>query len=253
MRYRGTSRAWVVLLICIVALAPAHAQKKPAEPQGKLVVLDRVVAIINGSVLLQSDVDDQMRFAALTPYSVPPGQNTPAKAAKRLISRTLVLQQMKEQQQFLTPITDEQVRKSLDELRKRLPACANCSTEQGWKHFLNEHGLTEAEVKQRWRQRLLILSYINLRFRSGIRITPEQVNTYYQKTLVPAFAKIHQTPPALATVSKRIKEILLQQQVNVLLNDWLTSLRDQGSVKILDPAYGQSSGKQNEDDTGGGA
>lgn len=251
MRHRITNRAGLLLLVllCFATTMRVSAQ----QPSGTPVVLDRVVAIINGSVLLQSDVQDEMGFAALTPFSVPPGQNNAASAAKRLINRTLILQQMKEQQQFLTPVTDEQVQKSLDDLRKHLPACANCATEQGWQHFLAQHGLTEAEVVQRWKERLQIMNYINLRFRSGVRITPAQINDYYNKILLPAFAKTHQQCPPVAKLSSRIQEILLQKQVNVLLHDWLTSLRDQGSVKILDPAYGQSSGQQNEDTSGGGA
>jgi hypothetical protein len=42
-------------------------------------------------------------------------------------------------------------------------------------------------------------------------------------------------PPAEATIADRIQEILLQQQVDKLLDDWLTSLRAQGSVRILKP------------------
>ena len=37
-------------------------------------------------------------------------------------------------------------------------------------------------------------------------------------------------------VSPRIEEILLQQQVNLLFDEWLTNLRKQGDVEVLDPA-----------------
>ena len=37
------------------------------------------------------------------------------------------------------------------------------------------------------------------------------------------------TPPAEATMADRIQEILLQQRVNKLLDDWLTALRAQGT------------------------
>ena len=43
------------------------------------------------------------------------------------------------------------------------------------------------------------------------------------------------TPPAEAAIADRIQEILLQQQVDRLLDDWLTSLRAEGSVKIVKP------------------
>jgi peptidyl-prolyl cis-trans isomerase SurA len=51
-------------------------------------------------------------------------------------------------------------------------------------------------------------------------------------------------------IAPRIEEILLQQRVNVLLRDWLKSLRDQGSVQILDAAYGVET---NDDDDSGGS
>ena len=37
-------------------------------------------------------------------------------------------------------------------------------------------------------------------------------------------------PPPLAQVSDRIEEVLLEQHVNVLLEDYLRSLKDAGSV-----------------------
>jgi len=41
---------------------------------------------------------------------------------------------------------------------------------------------------------------------------------------------------ALDKVSPRIQEILLQQQVNELFDNWLTDLRRQGDVEVLDPS-----------------
>jgi hypothetical protein len=41
--------------------------------------------------------------------------------------------------------------------------------------------------------------------------------------------------PAEASIADHIQEILLQQQVNKLLDDWLASLRAQGSVRIVKP------------------
>jgi hypothetical protein len=42
--------------------------------------------------------------------------------------------------------------------------------------------------------------------------------------------------PTLDKVSPRIQEILLQQKVNVLFDDWLQNLRKQGDVQVLDPS-----------------
>ena len=239
----------ILAIVCMLTVAAAWSLTIQAQsvPSDKPVVLDRVIAIINGTVLLQSDVDEEMRFATLEPLRVLPGQNTPKRAAQRLISRTLILEQMNEQQQPVTA-TEPELKRSLDELRKQLPACDryHCATDEGWESFLKANGLTAKEVEDRWSQRLAILHFIDIRFRSGLRISDGEVEQYYQKTLVPALEKAHETVPKLQEVSGRIQELLLQQHVTNLLQDWLKSLRDQGTVQILDSAYGESSGDEDE-------
>ena len=69
----------------------------------------------------------------------------------------------------------------------------------------------------------------------GIRILPADIDAYYQNTMIPAYQKEKMTPPPEVTLADRIQEILLQQQVDKLLDDWLASLRAQGSVRILKP------------------
>jgi peptidyl-prolyl cis-trans isomerase SurA len=235
-------------------VSPPQSAAPSAASSQKPVVLDHVVAIINGEVLLESDVREEMRLSALQPISVPAGQNTGVRAAQRLISRTLILRQMKDQQQINYSVSDEDVKKSLDDLKRQLPICGqmHCETPEGWQSFLKANGLTDQEAFDRWRQRLEILKFIQARFGSGIRIPRQDIETYYKNNVVPAFDKMKRTPPEMASVSDRIREILLQQQVNSLLRDWLQSLRQQGSVQILDPAYGQSI-VNDDDDSGGGS
>jgi hypothetical protein len=213
-------------------VSEANKDHAPAE------LLDRVVAVINGDVILESDVREEQRFAVFEPLSVPGGRFTPLEAMQHLVSRTLILQQMKDQQ-MAPPPSDEAVQKELEELRRHLPGCAQyaCETDAGWRRFLAAQGFTESEINARWKRRMQILKFIELRFRSGIRIAPNEIADYYNKTLVPAFERRKVTPPPLALVSSRIDEVLLQQRVTALLNDWLRSLRDTGSVAILDPAY----------------
>jgi len=241
-----------VAIFAALALGRAGAQEPAptAQQAAQPVVLDRVVAVINGDVLLQSDVQEEQRFAALEPFAVAPGSDTLQRAARRLANRTLILQQMKAQQQLGGGVTDEQVQQALTDLRSHLPKCRqyHCDTPEGWKAFLAANDLTEAEVVAHWRQRLAILRFIDLRFRSGIRIPNEEIEAYYKKSIVPVFERQHEKPPPLSDISSRIQEVLLQQHVNVLLQDWLKSLRDEGSVQVLDPAYGQSSGNQNGED-----
>jgi peptidyl-prolyl cis-trans isomerase SurA len=233
-------------ILCLVLgavplLAQTQAQAPPAPAPPALpgsVELDHVVAIAGASVILQSDVDQEMHLSALEPLQILPGQNTHASALRRIIDRTLILEQMREQQQPIdTPLPE--VQKAVADLRKTIPACEQnkCGTEEKWDYFLRTHDLNPELVEERWSQRMAILRFIDLRFRSGIRVAPDQISAYYEKTLVPALQKNHETAPPLADVSTRIQEILLQQQVSGLFQDWLGSLHDQGNIRIVDEAY----------------
>ncbi len=210
--------------------AAASAATQGAS-DGARVTLDSVAAVVNGELILGSDVDAERRFAAFQPFTE--SQPTRDRLLERLIDRTLILQQMALQPP--AAVTDAEIDAQLAILRKAIPRCAayHCETDAGWEKFIADHGFTLEEVRDRWRQRMQVLAYIEERFRMGITISQAQIDDYYQKTMLPVYAKEKATPPAEATIAPRIGEIVLQQQVDKLLDDWLTSLRAQGSVVTM--------------------
>lgn len=215
--------------LALLALAAGCAQAQQA------VELDRVVAVVNSRAILESDLRDEMRIAVL---ETPNGSvDTPQEALERLVSRTLIRQQMREEDAQTTTPSDEEVAARLSELRKELPACvsAHCATDEGWKTFLAAHGLRERQVELYLRNRLELLRFIEQRFRQGIQIGHDEVEAYYMNRLVPQYLPGQAVPP-LEQVTPRIEEVLLQQKVNALFSDWLDSLRKQGEVEVLDPA-----------------
>jgi peptidyl-prolyl cis-trans isomerase SurA len=217
----------------VASSTPSTAPVLPT-PQG--VVLDRVVAVVNGDVILESDVDEERRFEEIQPYRRVTGDNTRDRVIERLVDRELILQQA-----ALEPedtISDKDLDDQLMTLRKDIPDCKqtyHCETEDGWKKFLSVHGFTEEEFRERWRQRMELLKFIEVRFRNGIKISDAEIKEFYEKRMLPEYAKRNVAPPKLDTISKRIEEVELQQQVGALLVDWLKSLRAQGSVKIMTP------------------
>ena len=205
-----------------------------AASAGERVTLDRVVAVVNGDLILESDLDEEARMAAFQPIRVQEAA-TREELIDRLIDRDLILQQMQLQPQ--PPITDAQVDAELGVLRKNIPGCAayGCETDAGWEKFVAAQGFTVEELRERWRQRMEVLRFVEARFRMGIRISQAEMDAYYKGTLVPAYEKEKVAPPVEAAIADRIQEILLQRQVDKLLDDWLTSLRAEGSVKIVKP------------------
>jgi peptidyl-prolyl cis-trans isomerase SurA len=204
-----------------------------ARPQ-QGVVLDRLVAVVNGDVILESDVDEERRFEEVQPFRTV-ATFTRDRIIERLIDRALILQQSALQPE--DNVSDQELNAQLVTLRKDIPACRqyHCETDEGWKRYLGDHGFTEEEFGARWRQRMQLLKFIEVRFRNGIRITDDEIKAYYEKTMLPEYAKQNVTPPKLETIQKRIEEVLLQQEVGALLQDWLKSLRAQGSVRMIMP------------------
>jgi hypothetical protein len=232
------------LLLLLVLAVPAVALAQPANPSSP-VVLDRVVAVVNKHAILAGDLEDEIRLSVLDPNGVGQGQLTPQRALEQLISRTLIEQQIRQEDIPAIEPSQAEVNARLNELRKQLPACVHrdCASDAGWKAFLASHGLTPERVAAYLRYRLEILSFIEERFRQGIQISREQIETYYRDTLVPQFAP-GEAVPTLEQVAPRIQEILLEQQVNVLFDNWLTNLRQQGDVEVLDPELESAESQQ---------
>jgi hypothetical protein len=213
---------------------PPPGSLEPAVTPAAGVVVDQVIAVVNGELVMESDVDEERRFEAFEPFSTP-GSFSRDRAISRLIDRTLILQQAQVQPGDAVSLDD--ARKQLEMLRKDLPACkqADCETDAGWQKFVHDRGFTIPELEDRWQQRMQVLKFIEMRFRAGIEITPAQIKAYYDTKMLPEYAKAGTKPPNLPVISDRIQEVLLEQQVSNLLSDWLESLKAQGSVRMMRP------------------
>lgn len=224
---RYTHLCLVVALLCVSTLCGAAQQDANTQR-----ILDRVIAVVNQDAILESDLNEELRLSVLHPGS----ETLDRKAAlERIISRSLIEQQIHQEDASLADPAQTDVDARLHEIRVELPAClrAHCVSDEGWNKFLAAHQLTAPRVEDYMRRRLRILRFIEIRFRQGIRIAPAEVEQYYREQLLPQYAPGEQKP-ALDAVAPRIEEILLQQQVNALFDGWLRNLRKQGSVEVLD-------------------
>jgi peptidyl-prolyl cis-trans isomerase SurA len=229
------SCACFAAVLAVSLSAAAQSMDTNASSQSS-VTFDRVVAVVNRQAILASDVEDEMELSILDPTHDIREKMTEQQALERLISRTLIQQQIRQEYQSPNATTPSEVASRLKEIRTELPACvrAHCETDAGWKAFLTQHDLTPAEVEGYLRRRIEILNFIQMRFSQGIFITPQEIEEYYSGTLLPQYPA-GQKPPPLQQVSPRIEEILLQQRVNQVFDSWLANLRKQGQIEVLDP------------------
>ena len=226
---------WLVLLAVPPAMRAAT---------GRTAILDRVVAVVGDHAILASDVDDEVRFAAMQ-GNEPAADNTPQRGLERVLDRTLIDEQ-RALQPGLAEVPQKEVDQSIAQMRASIPACAHddCKSDADWEKFLAAHGFTPAEVRRRIGERLAILKFINLRFGVAARVPNADVQRYYDQVFKPELERSHAAVPVFSAVSSRIREILRQRQVDSMVDQWIKGLRSEDQVRILDTAYGSGENGQ---------
>jgi hypothetical protein len=247
------SRLAIFALGCAAAIAlpAAHAQAAAPSPspseQARSEWVDRVVASVNGSPILWSDVEQEVRLQALM-SARPVGDITIEErnsALDRLIDQMIVEQQIEQigvnaDTAAQEKAEEQHVAQNLADLRALYDAApsANLSSAEAdaqWRQVLASYGLTPAQVEARLDLQVEHLDFINLRFRPGQQITNRQVRDYYNNVFVPEMKKRNAEAPPLATVAPRIQQILLEQAVNQSLTEWLNIVRAQANIWRAEP------------------
>ncbi len=194
--------------------------------------LDRIVATVDRHPITRSDVEQEAKFTHLL--------NAEARritvqdeiaALGRLIDRTLVTNQIAAFGAI--PISKEEMDSRIAEIRKQVPGA---ETNLGWIRLLGENGLTQEDISKRLSQEIETLRFIDLRFRSEVRVGPRAIQTYYDTKFVPEMKAKNLTPAPLDQVQDQIEGILREERVNALISDWLKSLRNQSRIQGFDPS-----------------
>lgn len=214
------------LFFCILAFLVVPSAANAGD------VLDRIVAIVNGHIILQSDWDDAQRFAAFVDgRSLEQVRTEDRKAAlDKLIDQELLREQMRASDFLHVP--DQEVAKRIQEIRQQYPGT---ETEQGWKAVLVRYGLTEEDLKQRIALECDVMRLVDARLRPNVNIDSRTIESYYNQQLLPQLRQSGAQEVPLAKASPQIKELLTQQKMNELLVAWLQNLRS-GSEIRTEPA-----------------
>jgi hypothetical protein len=202
-------------------------------------VVDRMVAVVNRHVILESDLDQATRVEFLM-QAKPIERLTYADRAavmERLIDRSLLDQQIVNPA-MLDPSPGE-LKTKIEEVREGIPGAVKDET---WKTILAGYGLTQQDVEEQLTSQVRILRFIDLRFRGLVRVDKEAIASYYQDRFLPEVRKRNASEPKLEEVSDKIEQILAEQRIDELLGNWLKTLRAQAHIERMLPAAATSAG-----------
>src|SRR5579859_4082001 len=195
------------------------------------VLLDRTVATVNTHVILQSDWDDQVRFEAFLSGRKPEEATFEQRkgALSRLVDQELLREQMHVTQ--LKAAGADAIKKQIDDLKKDQ---LREHPGQSWGTTLSRYQLTDRIIEQHVAAELEQFQLIDLRFRPSIQVPASEVEKYYREEIVPKFTA--SGPLSLNDAAPKIREILIEEKINQLLNAWLETLRSQAQIQVLSEA-----------------
>jgi peptidyl-prolyl cis-trans isomerase SurA len=193
-------------------------------------VVDRMVAVVNKRVILESELDQTTRVEFLL-QGKSINALTPADRAavlERLIDRALLDQQIVNPA-MLDP-TREELSAKIKELRSGMPGAG---ADERWTIILTSYGLMQQDVEEQLTAQIRILRFIDLRFRGLVRVEKDAITAYYQERFLPEVRKRNVAEPKLSEVSDKIEQILAEQRIDDLLSNWLKTLRAQAHIERM--------------------
>jgi hypothetical protein len=192
-------------------------------------VIDRIVATVNGHIILQSDWDEALCYEALLngrPLNQFSDDDRRA-VLDRLIDQELLGEQMKSA--YFQRASESEAAARVAEARKLYPEAA---TAEGWQRVLGRFGLSEKDLVVHVQQQIDLMRLVDARLRPAVQIDSKTVEAYYRDRFVPQLRQSGAGDVPLADVSAKIRELLTQEKVNELMVSWLQSLRSESKVSV---------------------
>ncbi len=225
--HRTITLALLTLFLSAMALPAARAGE----------VIDRIVATVNGHIILQSDWNDALRYEALLSDRAMSLFTDDERRAvlDRLIDQELLDEQMKSASFQHASEADAQA--EIAQARKLYP---DATTDEGWQKILDQYGLTEKILTAHVQQQIDLMRLVDAHLRPAIQIDSKNIEAYYRDKFVPQLKESGGSEVPLADVSAKIRELLTEEKVSELMVSWLQSLRSESKVSF--PGIGESPG-----------
>jgi peptidyl-prolyl cis-trans isomerase SurA len=223
--------ALLILFVSAMALPSAQAGE----------VIDRIVATVNGHIILQSDWNDALCYEALLSGRAMSlfTDDERRTVLDRLIDQELLDEQMKSASFQHASEADAQA--EIAQARKLYPEAA---TDEGWQRILDQYGFTEKNLTAHVQQQIDLMRLVDAHLRPAIQIDSKNIEAYYRDRFVPQLKESGASEVPLADVSAKIRELLTEEKVSELMVSWLQSLRSESKVSFPGIAESPGAGDQ---------
>jgi SurA-like N-terminal domain len=183
---------------------------------------------VDYQAITDRDVESEFRYEQLLNGKLPEGMPDPQtreKIRERLIEQALLAEEA--QNSHLPVVTQSTLAEDLDEIQKKF------DSPQAFQAALPAAGLDTGKLLDQLRLRDSIEQLTDTRLRPQAWVEQSEIEKYYNETFIPAFKQHDQAPPpALDEVKDKILEILREEKINKLLDEWISDLRANHRVEL---------------------
>jgi len=200
----------------VASLAIATALAVPAVTGGAQII-DRILAVVDGAIIMQSDVTMAMRLGLVPARSA---TDPTAETLGALIDRRLILEEV---DRYAPPDpADVDVDRHLADIRAR--AGSKFDT------VLLESGISPDQLRRHVRDDLRIEAYLQQRF-GAMQPTEDEIAQWYRDHQA-AFTTNGVAAP-LESVRETVRTQLIAERRGATIRDWLSGLRRRANINVL--------------------
>jgi hypothetical protein len=188
--------------------------------------IDRLLVAVNGTVITEGDLYITRNLRKLMAYGEPMDSVPPEEELNRFIDLELIRQEMRNLN--VATEDEESVDAMMKELRDRYDG------EEGLLRQLEKIGIQESELVSFLRLEFSIWKFVEFRFQPfAPGVSSKDIEDYYNKTYVPQLRELGLEIPTLEAVSAEIEGILVEEQINTDLNQWIQDTRRNSRIEYF--------------------
>jgi hypothetical protein len=206
---------WVVVWRLWAGGAPASAATPSPE------IVDRIVARIEGDIILLSEVRELAAYQQLLE-----GRAEPEDQLLRALIEQWVVRNEAQAAQFPPPAAAE-IDAEASRIQSRFP------NPQAYRERLAALNLSPQSLRRMVEQQFYLARYLDYKFRPAVQVEEEDISKYYQEELAPALRIKSQTPPPLDDLREQIREVLVQRGINERADTWFEETKSRLQIEIV--------------------
>lgn len=231
-RLRITSFSAYVVLCGMLPALPVQAQESDgtaasvaATRRGAEVLIDRLVAVVDGDPILLSDLGRLIGLGLVERVAGESPEQLERRVLDGLIDQRLRLHEI-ERHNF-APLPPDEIDRQVERIRASFEESGRLAEQ------LSALGLDEEGLRLLVTRQLRVLVYVEQRLGPRVFVSLEDLRAYYDDVLAVEMVARGLEPPPLEEVRDQIHDLLHEKQLNEEIEAWTEELRLAADISDL--------------------